>query len=401
MAYSNESRISYSDSPSIDAFGRLRVGLPTNIYDSKQLHDNQPLLWDEAATGGASSSSHSTANAASTMTVSANGHSVIRQTFQRFNYQPGRSQLFMMTGILGSGVASVKRRIGCFDANNGLFFELDGTTLNVVKRKGASDTPVAQSSWNIDVFDGSGVSGVNLNTSKAQIFLIDFEWLGVGRVRMGFVVDGIIYYCHEFNHANSSTSVYMSTPNLPLRYEITSTGGTGTLVHICSSVISEAGSNPYIGIPFSESTGTTEIAADTGGTTYAAIGLKLKSTHLDAVIIPTSVSLICTTTDYFRWSLRMDPTISGTFTYSDITNSALQSATSTGAATMSSDSGKTLFSGFGSSQIGETSQFFTTSILRIGSSISGTPQALVLAVTPLGSGAVNADIFAAINWIEL
>ena len=69
------------------------------------------------------------------------------------------------------------------------------------------------------------------------------QWLGVGRVRVGFNINGVIYYAHYFNNANNLGSVYMSTPNLPVRYEVSSTGGSVTLDQICCTVQSEGGNS--------------------------------------------------------------------------------------------------------------------------------------------------------------
>ena len=102
-----------------DSFGHLRVSQPYTNFDSKFLYDKLPLLWDEAVTGG--SSTHDPDNACINLTVSANGHSVIRQTKQRFNYKSCKSQLFLFTGVLGAGVSQTVKRVGAFDDDNGLF----------------------------------------------------------------------------------------------------------------------------------------------------------------------------------------------------------------------------------------------------------------------------------------
>ena len=396
VSASNPLPITTSDGPMLDAFGRIRMSQPSTLFDIKQLYDKQPLLYDEVITNNSTNatSTHSTTDAATTMHVE-NNDTIIRQSKMRYNYQPGKSQLVLLTGVLGSGVASTVKRIGLFDTNNGLFFELDGSTLSIVVRKNGSDTKVSQSSWNVDKLDGTGASGVTLDLSKAQIFVIDFEWLGVGRVRFGFNIDGVTYICHVANHANSVTSVYMSTPNLPIRYEISSTGGTADLDHICTSVISEGGFEPK-GILRSHSTGSTHIDADAIGTSYAILGIKLKSTHLDATVIPLNVSVVSETNDDFRWGIAMNPVVSGVFTYSDITNSSCQVATGA-TANVIGDQGIVFTQGFASIEALSVVSEINNAI-HIGSSITGSPDELVLFVTPLSA---NADIQAALNWREV
>lgn len=301
----------------------------------------------------------------------------------------------MFTGVIGSPVVNLTKRIGAFDANNGVFFELSGSTLNVGIRKGASDTKVAQDSWNIDKLDGTGVSGLTLDISKAQIFVVDYEWLGVGRVRFGFVINGNIYYCHQSLHANIATSVYMSTPNLPVRYEIVSTGGVGSLQQICCSVMSEGGLEP-LGILRSTSTDFTHLNADNAGTFYACLGVRLRSTRLDATVIPINFSAFCVTTDAYQWILSMNPTVAGTFNYSDLTNSVCQVAKGVTANTIS-DLGVILSQGFSGISDRSVSANLTNA-LRIGSTIAGVSDTLVLSFQPLSA---SADIFASLVWREL
>ena len=49
-----------------DASGRLKVSQPATLFDSKQILDNGPLLWDESVVTGAGTFTHSI-NKASTI----------------------------------------------------------------------------------------------------------------------------------------------------------------------------------------------------------------------------------------------------------------------------------------------------------------------------------------------
>ncbi len=403
----------YGDTPSIDAFARLRTSQPYTIFDSKQLHDKQPLFWDEV-TAGSSTSVHNPVNSSVEMSVTADSNDyVIRQTKQRFNYQPGKSQLIFMT-FYSPQETGLTKRIGYFDGtgvnyltpNNGIFFETDGDLSWNIAKNGSTTETVLQSNWNLDTLDGSGdennKSGIQYNNDSAQILIIDFEWLGVGRVRVGFIIDGIIVYVHNFRHSNNTSfkSVYMSTPNLPLRYTIQTDGSNlGQLDHICSTVISEGGVE-QTGILRSVDNGVTHINADVADTTYAVKGIRLKSNYKDITISPEYFSMINKTSDNFRWSLCINPTIAGTFNYSDVLNSAVQQATGVTANTVS-DRGLVIDSGYitASATIGGGSidRKFVTS-LKIGSKIDGTYDELVLCVTPLTAGA---DIFGSLTFREL
>lgn len=396
MSYAEKSILAYDlHSGVIDAFGRLRVSDNVTILDSKQDFDNAPLIYDDAETSGTgTSSSHSTALAATTMSVSATTAGTrVRQTFRRLNYEPGKSHYILCTGVLGAGASGITRRVGYFDENNGLFFQLSGTTLSVVRRTSTSgspvDTTVTQSNWNIDKLDGTGASGITLDTSKTQIMLIDFEWLGVGRVRFGFVIDGGIYYCHELNNANSLTTVYMSTPNLPVRYEISNdgTGAASDLIHICSQVASEGGQQS-IGILRGISRGTSTLTTANDANWYPLISIRLSASGLSRTAFVTQFSTLCTSTADYEACLWLAPTIAGTdaASWTALSNSAIEYD-------ISRDNTNTLSAGTilniaplapsaGNQVNVETSQDIENSAI-MGSFIDGTPQELVLAVRRL------------------
>jgi hypothetical protein len=228
----------------VDAFGRGRVSLPNSQFDYQNQYNSGPLVWYEKIAGGATST-HLPNEASVQMAVAASGDSIIRQSAQYYRYHPGKSQTVLITGVLGAPQDNIDRRIGYFDSANGVFFELSGSTMSAVVRTKASGTVVnnktAQSDWNVDKMDGSGPSGLVLDPAKTNIFFIDLEWLGVGRVRFCLNINGNTFVCHESYHANLLTSVYMATANLPLRYELAATGTTtgATMKAICATVLSE------------------------------------------------------------------------------------------------------------------------------------------------------------------
>lgn len=236
------------DGPAIDAFSKLRTSAPTMVFDSVQRYNKLPLIWGELVFGSATST-HDTNISSVRMVVGTDaGDRVIRQTHKYFRYQPGLSQVAMFTGALNSGKQGLRQCIGLFDGYNGLFFQQQDGIYGVVKRSTASgsdagiDTLVEQSDWNLDKMDGTGPSGIVINETMANIYFIDYEWLGSGRVRFGFIINGILRYCHEMIFANNLSEPYMSTPHLPLRYEIENTSVTASgseLLHICSSVFTE------------------------------------------------------------------------------------------------------------------------------------------------------------------
>jgi len=395
---------------STDAFARSRVSNPLTLFDSKQIFDNQPLFWDDSeVSGSGTSSTHSAPKARTQLAVGAStAGKRVRQTFMRFNYQPGKSQLVIMTGVLGSGESGITSEIGMHDDDNGIFYRCDdGVLYTVVKSSGsgsAVDNAIAQSSWNIDPMDGTGDSGLTLDPDTTNIYFFDFEWLGVGSVRMGVFIDGSPYYTHAFHHANSLTEVYMSTPNLPLRYSIENdgTGGASTLDHICSTVISEGGS-PDLGILRYKSTEGTHIDASTENTVYALLGIKLKAAYLGASVKLISVSTqIQTGAENGEWILKMNPTVAGTFTYANETNSAIMTASGATANTVTG--GVDITGGFAFSITGGAGsgamETFITNALRLGAAIDDTVDEIVLCWRPVG-GTAGHDVEASMTWREM
>jgi len=295
-----------------------------------------------------------------------------------------------------------------YDDDNGVFFQNDGGTLKVVVRSSTSgsavDTKIAQSDWNGDTLDGTGSSGVTLDPDKTQIFWMDFEWLGTGTVRFGFFIDGQAIICHKVNNANTLSDVYMSTPNLPLRYELDNdgTGGASTLKQICSTVISEGGVANR-GLFRHIGTENTALTAVTGGAYYALVGIRLKTTHLGATVIPIDVSLFCSNNNDIHWELRLNPTVANTFTYGDITNSAVQFAL--GGSTNTVTGGTELTGGYiaASGAGGNASASGGGSLINevaLGAAIDGTRDTLVLVVMPVGTGTLNATVHGDINFRE-
>jgi hypothetical protein len=242
-----------------DAFDRLRISEPSTLMEVEHTLGLNPYIVDQYISGTGASTHISTGSYVQ-MTVGGGVGKVVRQTYEYIPYQNGKSRLMIFSGVMeiNGGVAGVVCRIGSFDsttektafagAGNGLFFELNGTTMKCVIRLNNTDTSEIQSLWNFDKFDGNGPSGLTVNDySKAMIFAIDQEWLGIGRVRFGFFINGVFHVCHVFNHSGmglpTSTAIttpYTKTAKLPVRYEISNTASqNGEMRMICSTVMTE------------------------------------------------------------------------------------------------------------------------------------------------------------------
>jgi len=395
--------VPYLSRGSFDQFGRQRFSQPETLYDAKALFNPLPLFWDEQElSGGGTGSVHNPNRASVTMSVTdaTAGHRA-RQTKNWFNYQPGKSQLIIMTGVLGAGAVGLTKRLGLFNNQNGLYFQDSDDVVSVGKRSFATgtavNTTVPQSAWNLDRLDGTGPSGLVLDKTKAQIFLIDFEWLGVGSVSFGFVIDQVLYYVHTMRHSNVIDSVYSSTPNLPLRYEIINdgTGPAGALESICSTVVSEGGQQAR-GLFLSATRNATALAASAVETKYCLFALRLKTTHLGVTVDPTTISTMALgANSYFQWSLDLNPTIAGALTYDSVASSGVEYALGATANTVTG--GTTLYSGVAEPRANATLEGIST--LRIGSNLAGVSDVLSLSILPVRG--TNQSIVGSITWREL
>jgi len=304
----------------LDAFGRLRISSPMTLFDSSHRYRDNNLWASLTAVGGTYSFNQN--QGLIQMTVnSLSGSSVTRETTKVFSYQPGKSLLVMNTFVMASSANNLRQRVGYFGQDNGIYLQLDDSNLSFVERtlvngSPSSETTVLKSAWNGDKLDGTGPSGLTLDITKAQILWMDIEWLGLGTVRVGFVINGQFIICHSFHHANILDSTYITTASLPLRYEITNkaaTSGSKTLKQVCSTVISEGGYE-LRGLQQAVSTPIlSPKSLATAGVLYPVISIRLKASpnRLDAIAILTALSLMGTGTGIYSWRVVASATTSG------------------------------------------------------------------------------------------
>jgi len=273
-------QFSYADGWGLDAFGRLRISDEYTLGDYKNIYGIDPNFLQKVANGGTVTYQANQACARLATTTSSNS-SAIHQTKFYHQYMPGKSQLIYTTFNFYAANTGVTKRTGYFDEDNGVYFEQAGDgTLSFCVRTYTSGSPsdaskVSQASWNVDKCDGTGASGFNLDITKTQILFIDLQWLGVGRVRIGFVYNGLPIIAHEFEHSNLLPVVYMSNPNLPIRCEIVSSGSNPAAYfdQICSTVISEGG---YVESGQDWSAQNTTLRSLASGATLPLFAIRLK-----------------------------------------------------------------------------------------------------------------------------
>lgn len=398
-----------------DAFGRLRVSEPYTLFDSShRFRDNN--LWSSLVVGASSTVGFVTAQGLVNLTIGTGStDSIIRETTKVFSYQPGKSLQNLNTFVMNPAKNNLRQRVGYYGQDNGMYLELNGSTLYFVERTSVSgittENKVAQADWIVDTMLGAGhlnPSGVTLDISKAQILWMDVEWLGLGTVRCGFVIEGKFIHCHSFHHANLINSTYITTASLPLRYEIANTGVTtssSTLKQVCSTVISEGGYE-LRGLQQAVGTGVTSpVGLTTAGTFYNLVSIRLKTSpnRLDAIVILTALSLMgATNNTNYNWQVRASGVSSGGSWVSAGVDSAVEYKLDGG----TYSGGRILASGFFNASQQSTASvdilkeaLFKFQLERDG--LTGTPYELSLICASDNNGINGSTVFAAMDWEEI
>jgi hypothetical protein len=388
----------FTDDSLVDAFGRLRVSIPTVKFEAYFVESDRAILMTKKEVGGGSVTRNAITKEMELSVGTATGDRAAYQSREYIHYVPGQSTALKVSSRFDSGTAGCVQRFGLYDDDNGLFFELDGTTLYTVIRSKVSgsvvDTKVSQSNWSVDPLDGSGPSGQTLDITKQQILYLDYQWLGAGRVRFGFSVDGVTYICDERYHANIVSNIYMQTGSLPVRSEIINTSVTAqakTLYWACCSVYNEGTIDSAVS-QHTANRGTDTINVNSSGFT-PLISLRLKAANNRGTIVPDQTTLLSTSNTDILWEIVVNPTLTGASWVDVGTNSIGEYDISSTA----SSGGEVISSGYISKQSNESPRI-EQSFLKLSSDFDGTPDILTLRAKTIAS---NANLLASFNFLEL
>jgi len=334
-----------------DAFGRLRTSEPFttfNYHPSPSYNDTSDNdVWVRDASNGGSISYDASSNFIKLDISGGSGTNkyAIRTTKVPMDYQPGKSRLIMMSGVMMTPVPTISgeqifSRVGLINLasptiTDGVWFEVDGSnsTLNWCQsiQDGSGSyivNKVPDASWNIDTFNGSGASGKTLlfaNMNKVILIVIDQEWLGVGRLRCGFNIDGVTYYAHAFTH-NTLSYAYTASPRQRLGYEIlTGTNAPNlnsayTLKQICCTSMSEGGFFP---LGTRNSITSNLLTSPPTNTLLLAIRLKSGDKYKNGTIKPIVIDILNSQQNTSaKYELRLLSSINGTTIGTQITDAS-------------------------------------------------------------------------------
>jgi hypothetical protein len=337
-----------------DAFSRLRVSSPEPVADASFEYDLQPLIFGQVTNGTGASISHDTTNRTATFAFSstATGGKAHIQTYDFWRYQPGRSHLVLLTFNFGTAVADCLKFVGYSDRNNGIELQQNGTAgvrLALYSDTAKGDEFVNQADWNIDPMDGTGPSGITVDWTMTQIFVISGQWLGHGRQVCALDIDGELFPVHAFLHANLIAVPYAQTWNLPVRFGMECSGTvTASMFATCFSVISEGGQPDPPGFTFSvEGTGTAgngaraHVLSIRPTTVFPAASALVNRTRF----VLDSIDLMVTGNSPVYWELVLGQAISGTTAFTAV-NATYSAAEYNTAGTISGSPALVIASGY-------------------------------------------------------
>jgi hypothetical protein len=315
------------DKMSYDAFGRLRMSQPFTLFDSQNRYSKNENFTDISM--NSANVLYNSTDSSVDLSVSNQANSTaISESKVVFAYQPGKSLLIMNTFVFNDiSNNNLLQRVGYYsnygnatynspyNPKNGIYLEASGSSIYMCKANNSTVTKVLKSSWNNYTFSGEPPYFINLDVTKAQIFWLDIEWLGVGSVRCGFVINGQFILAHTFNHANIESTTYMQTACLPIRYEIrnTTNGSGGNLKKICSTVISEGGyENASIVTHAGWDNSFNIIPSGVSRTYVPLVSIRLKTGRFDSIVIPSQLAVLLSTADNLHLKIMLNGTPSGT-----------------------------------------------------------------------------------------
>ncbi len=280
--YTPKNRVKVSDYQTV-FFNTFQFGKETDIWDESTSTDGTAIF---------------DANLAAVVmrVTNTQGSQVVRQTRNVQRYIPGRHSELSYSVRFQTPVAGIRRRIGLFDENNGMYFEDggDGNYYCVIRSKTSGsvvETRIPRSQWNGDRLDGTGPSALVANPDAQQMLVIDYDWYGAGTVEFKWLINGHLHTIHTFLNSNILNAPWCSTPFLPIRLELTNTtGGQTAPYHYMwqgSNSLTSEGRPDKLGIAQNITSPITGRTMAVANTFYPILSIRLKSSALQGIVLPT------------------------------------------------------------------------------------------------------------------
>jgi hypothetical protein len=386
-----------------DSFGRVRVSNPINIFEYTFKNDSDfDIYWDTDLVGSATTQQINQRVVRELAVTTATNDKAILQSRRYFEYYPGKSHLMHYTANFKGAQTGVRKRHGIFDHNNGIYFEADGEALYLCYRSNISgsvvNTRIAQANWNGDKLDGTGPSGHTANPSNKYLFWIDYSWLSVCGIRWGVYVNNTPIILHAETFSGEQTDSYMASAVLPFRTEIETTGSPSSVdsIEVTCCGFHLEGQPTEIGKVRFQDSGFAEITVNSGAANrlpLLVLRLDPNKPYTSAELFETAVT-VTSGNSTVHWEIFLNPTITGTPTWVDNTNSQTEYASN--ATSLSISGGLKIGSGY--ARVNDDSAGQLTDIdIRLGRAIDGTPDIVVLSAATISS---NSKVVWTQSWKE-
>ena len=174
---SDEGHIETAIKDPTSVFGEIITAELTPVVQADFVYGINANLFNSTLTGSGTATSTNQMGVAST-TAAATSSSLI-QSLRRAKYRAGEGLISRFTAQFTTGAANSTQLAGMRNADiDGWFIGYNGTQFGIMYRRNSVDTWIAQSSFNLDKLDGTGVSGVNLDPTKINIFQLSIGYLG-------------------------------------------------------------------------------------------------------------------------------------------------------------------------------------------------------------------------------
>lgn len=294
-----------------DLTGRYRVGQLNTLADLKTISTDNPLLWENVGTGTFTFIDNRTK-----MDVGPGQYCIRRQRVYN-HYSSGKSKLIEPTFDTFAPQEGVVKIIGYFSSSHvapydeyrdGFFIQsdmTDGISFQIW-RGGDKIYSKPQKEFNGPFNE--------YNFNNFTFSAIDYLWLGGLGARLHFKAGADVVLADVCNYTGDMPAPFTISPSQNVRYEIRSTGGSGSMTAICSQVASEGSIDEMgeqYGIP-----ATSYINCATTGTNYPLIGVRknINSRYIPVRLLSFN-ALVGSNNDQIILTIQKNPVLSGTPTW--------------------------------------------------------------------------------------
>ena len=384
---------------------RLLVTNPETVFFNTFQYGTETDVWESSGSNGGTATHSATLSAVDMAVTSTTGSQIIRQTLNTMRYIPGRAASLAFAVRYETPVVGIRRRVGLFNGTDGFYFEDNGGDYACVLTSSTSGstviTRVARANWNGDKLDGTGPSGITADPTAQQLINMQYEWYGAGQVIFQYVINGQPITIHTFNTGNNLQTPWCKTPFLPIRLELTNVTGASGTHHIYqgSNTLTNEGTTQYLGVGQSYLTAVTGIAMSSANVFYPILSIRLKSTALQGIVLPSFIQAATTDNTNIFYKIVKNATVTqGTWTDMPGVNSFVQYLESPATGTTALTDGSLVDAGIIIGGTGDKIALDKNTLYQLGRSSLGTvSDTLTLAVAATGA---NKSAVVAMTWIE-